>query len=167
MITVALPEQHIRTIIGDVKASSTRIEEQKKQDEEIVQVLSHALENGGEGTTFTQYQKLTEQTAIYPDDTIEVETDTGSREVGIGTIYTALGLVGESGEVAEKVKKFVRDGNEKYLHDIQDELGDVLWYQARLSDELGLNLSDVADRNLDKLLDRQNRRQLTGEGDDR
>lgn len=111
---------------------------------------------------FNDYQEATEQTAIYPSGKC---ADRRLPEVGV--LYTALGLAGESGEVAEKVKKYIREGDEQYLDDLEDELGDVLWYLARLADELDLDLDDVAERNLDKLLDRQERDALEGEGDDR
>lgn len=107
-----------------------------------------------------RYQRATEQTAIHPgSDTPKPDPEAIN--------YLALGLAGESGEVAEKVKKFQREGDEQYLRDLEDELGDVLWYLARLSHELELDLGFIAQNNLDKLLDRQDRDQLTGEGDDR
>ena len=102
---------------------------------------------------FDEYQDATEETAIYPED--------------IGLIYTTLGLVGESGEIAEKLKKFLREGDDEYIEEMEDELGDVLWYLARVADELDLSLDDVAEKNLDKLLDRKERNVLTGQGDDR
>lgn len=102
---------------------------------------------------FDDYQELTEETAIYPaEEAIQ---------------YTTLGLVGESGEIAEKVKKWRREDDESYLEDLEAELGDVLWYVARLADELDLSLAEIADGNIDKLLDRQARDVLEGEGDDR
>lgn len=82
-------------------------------------------------------------------------------------MYCALGLNGESGEVAEDVKKYIREQDEEYMEDLEDELGDVLWYLARLTDELGLSLGEVAEGNLDKLLDRKERERLTGDGDNR
>ena len=102
---------------------------------------------------FDEYQDATEETAIYPED--------------IGLIYTTLGLAGESGEIAEKLKKFLREGDDEYIEEMEDELGDVLWYLARAADELDLSLDDVAEKNLDKLLDRKERDVLTGQGDDR
>ena len=102
---------------------------------------------------FDEYQDATEETAIYPED--------------IGLIYTTLGLAGESGEIAEKLKKFLREGDDEYIEEMEDELGDVLWYLARVADELDLSLDDVAEKNLDKLLDRKERNVLTGQGDDR
>lgn len=102
---------------------------------------------------FDEYQDATEETAIYPED--------------IGLIYTTLGLAGESGEIAEKLKKFLREGDDEYIEEMEDELGDVLWYLARVADELDLSLDDVAESNLDKLLDRKERDVLTGQGDDR
>jgi NTP pyrophosphatase (non-canonical NTP hydrolase) len=103
-------------------------------------------------TTFNSYQSETEQTVVYDEDS--------------ALEYLALGLNGEAGEVAEKIKKHIRDGKE-LDEDFAKELGDVLWYLARLTDELGADLGDVAEANLDKLLDRKDRGVIHGEGDDR
>ena len=85
--------------------------------------------------------------------------------------HLVLGLVGESGEVAEKFKKLVRDkdSDESQIDkdDIKKELGDVLWYVAVLADYLDLELDDVAQLNIDKLVDRQKRNVLGGSGDNR
>jgi NTP pyrophosphatase (non-canonical NTP hydrolase) len=78
-----------------------------------------------------------------------------------------LGLVGEAGEVAEKIKKQLRDDTEVASEEIQRELGDVLFYVAALSNLYGSNLEAVAKMNLDKLNDRQKRGVLKGEGDSR
>jgi NTP pyrophosphatase (non-canonical NTP hydrolase) len=86
-------------------------------------------------------------------------------------VHLVLGLVGEAGEVAEKVKKLVRDKNSDLAHldrdDMAAELGDVLWYAAVLANFLDLSLNDVAQRNVDKLADRQRRAVLGGSGDNR
>jgi NTP pyrophosphatase (non-canonical NTP hydrolase) len=86
-------------------------------------------------------------------------------------IHLVLGLVGEAGEIAEKVKKLIRDKNSDLAEldrdDIAAELGDVLWYSAVLANFLDFSLSDVAQRNLDKLADRQRRAVLGGSGDNR
>lgn len=103
-------------------------------------------------TTFNSYQSETEQTVVYDEDS--------------ALEYLALGLNGEAGEVAEKIKKHIRDGKE-LDEDFAKELGDVLWYLARLTDELGADLGDVAEANLDKLLDRRDRGVIHGEGDNR
>jgi len=103
-------------------------------------------------TDFTHYQDKTSETAIYPDDQ--------------ALEYLALGLNGEAGEVAEKIKKHIRDGKE-LDEDFAKELGDVLWYLTRLVDELDSDMSDVAQANLDKLFDRQERDKLQGSGDNR
>jgi NTP pyrophosphatase (non-canonical NTP hydrolase) len=83
----------------------------------------------------------------------------------------ALGLAGESGEVAEKIKKLYRDhGGVPGLGSvnmIKKELGDVLWYITALADNLGITLQDVAVANLSKLSDRQQRGVIQGEGDER
>jgi NTP pyrophosphatase (non-canonical NTP hydrolase) len=103
--------------------------------------------------TFDQYQKFARSTAIYPPDA--------------GTIYPALGLASEAGEVASKVKKWIRDGGSFPVEDVKKELGDVLWYIAVLAAEYKINLSEVAQANVEKLLDRAERGVLTGSGDNR
>ena len=110
--------------------------------------------------TFNNYQTNASRTAFYP----RVFKNQG-------LYYTALGLVGEAGEVANKVKKVMRDNNgnleEKAKAEIFDELGDVLWYCATIADEIGVNLEDVAGNNLIKLADRLKRGKIKGSGDKR
>lgn len=104
---------------------------------------------------FDKYQFATAETAIYPpDQALE---------------YLALGLASEAGEVAGKVKKYIRDGGDRLglSVTVADELGDVLWYAARLADDLGFALSYVAEGNLAKLRSRKARGTLGGSGDDR
>lgn len=107
--------------------------------------------------TFDEYQIESNKTAQYPDD--------------FALYYCGLGLTGESGEVAEKIKKILRNDNgvvsEEKLAEIRKEMGDVLWYLAQLCTVLGLKFSDVAQGNLDKLFDRMNRGVLKSEGDNR
>lgn len=80
--------------------------------------------------------------------------------------YLALGLCGEAGEVAEHIKKSIRDGTLD-KDKVALELGDVLWYLANLSDSLGFNLTEIANLNILKLKSRQERNKLKGSGDDR
>lgn len=107
---------------------------------------------------FSEYQKLSRRTALYPD-----------RDNNF--IYPTLGLTGEAGEVAEKVKKVLRDKggvmDETTKKEIAKELGDVLWYVAQVATELKLSLDEVASSNIAKLADRQKRNQLAGSGDNR
>ena len=104
------------------------------------------------------YQQQSRQTARYPD-------------AGNNLIYPTLGLTGEAGEVADKVKKLIRDRggvvDERFTEDVALELGDVLWYVAQLAQELGYDLEEVAAANLDKLSSRAARGRLGGSGDDR
>ncbi len=86
-------------------------------------------------------------------------------------LHLVLGLVGESGEIAEKFKKWVRDqdSDESRIDraEVARELGDVLWYLAVLADYLDLSLDDIATQNLAKLADRHSRGVLGGSGDNR
>ena len=108
--------------------------------------------------TFEEYQKKSRQTAIYPNKDNNY-------------IYPTLGLSGEAGEVAEKIKKVIRDKggeiNNETREALKKELGDVLWYLSQLSTELDLELEDVANSNIIKLLKRKEGGKLHGEGDDR
>lgn len=111
---------------------------------------------------FDIYQDETARTAIY------AEAGDGS---AMALVYTALGLSGEAGEIANKVKKILRDSNgvvtNQVREDLAKELGDVLWYLARLADEAGYGLHDIAQRNLDKLSSRKERGVIQGSGDER
>lgn len=108
--------------------------------------------------TFEEYQKESRRTAQYPD-------------AGNNVIYPTLGLSGEAGEVAEKIKKVIRDKNgiidAETRNAIAKELGDVLWYAAQLATELGVSFEDVAQGNLEKLFSRLDRGKLHGDGDER
>jgi NTP pyrophosphatase (non-canonical NTP hydrolase) len=85
--------------------------------------------------------------------------------------YCALGLTGEAGEVSENVKKLLRDDSgiltPSRKQALEKELGDVLWYLANLASEVGISLETIASNNLQKLLDRQQRGVLQGDGDNR
>ena len=85
--------------------------------------------------------------------------------------YVTLGLTNEAGEVAGKIKKWIRD-NESNIKKIDkaalaDELGDTLWYLALLSHLLDLSLNDIAEGNIKKLYSRLERGELKGSGDNR
>lgn len=87
-------------------------------------------------------------------------------------LYPALGLCGEAGEIAEKVKKWVRDegagemSNERRMA-LLSELGDPLWYITSLADDLGFSLQEIVDANVAKLTSRRDRGVLKGDGDNR
>ena len=85
--------------------------------------------------------------------------------------YVALGLTSEVGEVADKIKKWIRDNNADTAkldkEAIANELGDVLWYTALMAHLLGISLDDVAKRNIDKLAGRYKRSAIKDSGDNR
>lgn len=78
-----------------------------------------------------------------------------------------LGLVGEAGEVAEKMKKLVRDSSKFSNEEILKELGDVVFYATALANIYGRGLQEVLELNIKKLDDRQKRGKLKGSGDNR
>jgi NTP pyrophosphatase (non-canonical NTP hydrolase) len=106
---------------------------------------------------FSAYQESAHRTAVYPSD--------------VAALYTTLGLVGEAGEIANKVKKAIRDDGGQMSAArraaVLDELGDVLWYAAELCTALNADLGEVAAANIAKLADRQARGALHGDGDKR
>ena len=103
------------------------------------------------------YQKVALTTEIYP------------REQAI--IYPTLGLTGEAGEVANKVKKIIRDGSdskdEELVSEIKSEIGDCLWYIAVLANDFNIKLSDIASANIEKLALRKQNNTIHGSGDNR
>ena len=106
---------------------------------------------------FNTYQRSATRTAIYPPEH--------------KILYPALGLAGEAGEVANKVKKVMRDGVENqpdnWREQIASEIGDVLWYCAALATDLNVSLGMIASLNEKKLQDRYERGKLNGSGDNR
>jgi NTP pyrophosphatase (non-canonical NTP hydrolase) len=106
---------------------------------------------------FNEYRDEAIKTAVYPEK--------------MGLSYTTLGLVGEAGEIANKVKKVYRDHDgevpEPVRKELEDELGDVLWYLAMMCFELGLDFDAVAIKNIEKLESRRERGVLQGSGDNR
>jgi NTP pyrophosphatase (non-canonical NTP hydrolase) len=115
-----------------------------------------------ENLTFAHYQMRTNDTAIYPG------ADQGTIEA---VNYTVLGLAGEAAEICNSFKKALRDDKGKLTAErseaIAKELGDVLWYVARLAAELGLPLRKIAQSNLEKLERRAAAGTISGSGDDR
>ncbi|BFH75997.1 nucleoside triphosphate pyrophosphohydrolase family protein [Thermus thermophilus] len=107
--------------------------------------------------TLEEYQKEAQKTALYPE--------------AYRLLYPTLGLAGEAGELANKVKKVLRDQGGSLTAEAQEalvaELGDVLWYVAQVATDLGVSLERVAQQNLAKLRSRQERGQLGGSGDNR
>lgn len=98
--------------------------------------------------------------SYWVEDKIVTEGDTR-------LIENTLGLVGEAGEVAEKIKKYLRDNTKVSQKEIVKELGDVVFYATALSNYFYSNLSEVMQTNMDKLNDRAKRGTIKGSGDNR
>ena len=111
---------------------------------------------------FSEYQEKSRVTAKYPN-------------AGNDFTYPTLGLLAESGEIADKLKKHIRDDGIHVPNDLSDEqkkelakeLGDVLWYIAQLATEFECDLNEVAEMNIEKLYSRMERGKLGGSGDNR
>lgn len=107
--------------------------------------------------TLNDYQKRALETAQYPSE--------------FKIIYPALGMSGEAGEVADKVKKVIRDNklvfSEEKRIEIAKEIGDVLWYCATMAHDIGFSLEEIGIMNYEKLTSRKQRGKIGGEGDNR
>ena len=106
---------------------------------------------------FKEYQEKALETAVYG--------------AGHKIIYPALGLANEAGEVLGKIKKVLRDNDGEFTLELRKsigkEMGDVLWYIAALSSDIEIPLDQIAAENIQKLIDRRNRNQIHGSGDNR
>lgn len=103
-----------------------------------------------------EYQQAVLETAVYPEE--------------YRIIYPALGIAGEAGEVADKVKKVIRDYGsftDERKREIMKEIGDVLWSCAVLANDLGYSLEEVGIMNIEKLKSRKERGVIGGSGDNR
>lgn len=102
---------------------------------------------------FNEYQEFVKSMKVYPERH--------------AIVYPTLGLIGEAGEISEKIKKWLRGDKELDKEALLKELGDPLWYLASLADDLGFTLQEVVDANVEKLTSRKDRGVLKGSGDDR
>jgi NTP pyrophosphatase (non-canonical NTP hydrolase) len=150
---------------GDVEAVAVRAAQRTRVRLEVAVAdrAAQRRESAGRAGRFvsmlmSDYQSRSRATAVYPQQ-------------GDNLLYPTLGLCGEAGEVAEKIKKMVRDDGGGLADErraaLSKELGDVLWYVAQIATEADLDLDTIADENLAKLLSRRDRNVLSGSGDDR
>jgi NTP pyrophosphatase (non-canonical NTP hydrolase) len=125
-----------------------------------MEIPTYPDEIDDEPLTFAEYQRRSQASAVYPF--------AGQM---INYVYPILGMCGETGEVAEKLKKIMRDKHgiidDEDRRQLTKELGDVLWYIAATARELGLTMEEVAATNLEKVDGRRTRGTLRGSGDDR
>lgn len=109
------------------------------------------------GMEVKDYQEIIKKTAVFAED--------------IAIPYCTMGLCGEAGEVAEKIKKLYRDSNgeitETFKNDLKKELGDVIWYVTALGDLFGFTLQEIMEANYRKLMLRRKTNTLHGSGDNR
>lgn len=118
----------------------------------------HGVIDHAQISTIDEYQTAALDSAVYPKSA--------------AIVYPTLGLTGEAGEVADKVKKVIRDkngdfDNEDIRKEIAKELSDVMWYAATLAHDLGYSLTDICQLNIQKLQSRKLRGVLHGSGDNR
>ena len=128
-------------------------------------VMSQGRQTAREKFNLQEYQKWTKTT-----ENGRVASWDWERQLA----YFGLGIAGESGEVAEKIKKLFRDCEDPdgsldsgYREIIGKELGDVLWYVTRIASVVGLDLQDLFEANVSKIEDRKARGTIEGNGDHR
>lgn len=109
--------------------------------------------------TLEEYQKQALTTVIASDNEFR------------DLLHWVLGINGEAGEIAEKIKKIIRDKDgivsDEDRAELAKEVGDVLWYLAVFAHHLGVPFDEIAQKNLDKLQSRKKRGVLQGSGDNR
>ena len=121
----------------------------------------------------SEYVAMTQKAAIYRDEVDELVREASPEAIAkiLKIFYATTGLAGEAGEVANKVKKILRDCrgvvSEETKTKLLGELGGVAWYLVALTEELGLKIEDVLDYNYEQILSRQARNVIGGDGDDR
>ncbi|MCL4411339.1 nucleoside triphosphate pyrophosphohydrolase family protein [Candidatus Marsarchaeota archaeon] len=99
------------------------------------------------------YQAKAAITALYPN------------ELKGGIFYPSLGLAGEVGELLNKIKKIARDNATPDKDGIKAELGDILWYVARIASEMDITMDEIANYNIEKLAKRKENGTIHGNGD--
>lgn len=129
--------------------------------------------------TFKAYEEAVVETGIYHKsiqnyiDTLQIPDEANRKRLHklLSTLYCTLGLLGEAGEIAEKMKKIIRDKNGVISDDdlqlLKKEDGDVVWYTGAMAGELNSDFAEVAQLNIDKLQDRKKRGVIGGSGDNR
>lgn len=122
--------------------------------------LNDMFDDDYAGMTFIDYEEAALNYAIYDNE----------------LVYPVLGLVSEAGEVADKIKKLMRDDEIEIVDPILDldheqrraialELSDVLWYLTAAASDIGYDLDEIAGMNIEKLESRKRRGRLRGSGD--
>ena len=109
---------------------------------------------------FDEYQTLANRTGNFD-----------GKQAEFTLMYLGLGLTSEAGEVADKIKKMIRNENGVMSDDrratIASEVGDVLWYLSQLARQLDVPFSKIAEENIEKLADRARRNVIASDGDNR
>lgn len=120
-----------------------------------------------------EYARMTQKAAIYRDEVDDLVAEASDESIAkmLKIFYATTGLAGEAGEIANKVKKILRDNRGVVSEDTRTkllgELGDVAWYLVALTEELGFTIEEVLAFNYEQIRSRQARGTLTGDGDDR
>ena len=129
--------------------------------------------------TFEKYEQTVVETGIYHDsiqkfvDSLNIPDESNQKRLHklLSTLYCTLGMIGEAGEIAEKMKKIIRDKDcnisEEDKQLLIKEDGDVVWYTGALAQEFDSTLEQVAQANIDKLQSRKQRGVISGSGDNR
>lgn len=123
--------------------TTQRIEHAQEEAIDLLKYLEHLKQVADDGITANDYQRAALRTAkgmVFGEDK--------TRSM---LMNAALGMAGESGEVADIVKKHTFQGHDLDVNHVAEEIGDVLWYVAIGAEAIGLSLGEVAQRNIEKL----------------
>lgn len=105
----------------------------------------------------------------FADYQVKASATSLKTHIASDVVYPVLGLAGEAGEIAEKMKKIFRDKDGAISNEdrelLKKELGDVLWYVSELASRLDIKLDDVAEHNIAKLAARREQGTIHGDGD--
>lgn len=117
----------------------------------------------------SEYQRFAKESVVFEEAIDKLSVDDLRKLLKLA--YCALGLTGEAGEVADKVKKIIRDYSGQLtpqnIEALKAELGDVCWYNVMTAELLGIDGNEILKYNINKLESRRARGKLHGSGDNR
>ena len=114
-----------------------------------------------------QIDKFLESCGLTEEYSVDFDIDYNKIKDTIKLFIITIGLMGEAGEIGNKVKKVIRDGEGDLFKQIADEAGDTMWYISRLCNIIGTDVTKVLQANQEKLIKRKKEGKIKGSGDKR